>query len=80
MIVLDADCLPEPGSIAALVEAVETHQVPAQSINLLKSGLGRGPMVEISSFAFMIKNLVRQRGLVRTGGPALLTGTGMAFP
>lgn len=80
VIVLDADCLPEPGSIAALVEAVETHQVPAQSINLLKSGLGRGPMVEISSFAFMIKNLVRQRGLVKTGGPALLTGTGMAFP
>jgi cellulose synthase/poly-beta-1,6-N-acetylglucosamine synthase-like glycosyltransferase len=28
----------------------------------------------------MIKNLIRQRGLVRSGGPALLTGTGMAFP
>jgi cellulose synthase/poly-beta-1,6-N-acetylglucosamine synthase-like glycosyltransferase len=80
VIVLDADCVPEPGSVAALIHAVESQGVPAQSINLLTSGLGRGPMVEISSFAFMIKNLVRQRGLVRTGGPALLTGTGMAFP
>lgn len=80
VIVLDADCVPEPGSITALSASVRDRGVPAQSINLLEPGKGRGPMVEISSFAFMVKNLIRQRGLVRSGGPALLTGTGMAFP
>ena len=37
-------------------------------------------MVQISTFAFMIKNLVRQRGLQRLAGRAHLTGTGMALP
>jgi cellulose synthase/poly-beta-1,6-N-acetylglucosamine synthase-like glycosyltransferase len=33
----------------------------------------------ISRFAVVVKNLVRPVGLVRLGGPALLTGSGMAF-
>jgi hypothetical protein len=37
-------------------------------------------LVQISSFALLVKNLVRSRGLSRIGGCALLTGTGMAFP
>jgi hypothetical protein len=37
-------------------------------------------MVQISTFAFLIKNLVRQRALQRLAGRAHLTGTGMALP
>ena len=37
-------------------------------------------MVQISTFAFLVKNFIRQRGLARLGAPALLTGTGTAFP
>ena len=36
--------------------------------------------MQISNFAFMIKNLVRQRGLERLAGRVHLTGSGMAFP
>lgn len=80
VMILDADCLPEPGSIEALAGAVVASGRPGQAINLMKAGKSSGAMVEISNFAFMIKNKVRQRGLVRTGGPAIMTGTGMAFP
>jgi cellulose synthase/poly-beta-1,6-N-acetylglucosamine synthase-like glycosyltransferase len=37
-------------------------------------------MVQISTFAFLIKNLIRQRALQRLAGRAHLTGTGMALP
>ena len=37
-------------------------------------------MVQLSSFAFLVKNLVRQRGLQRIAGKVHLTGTGMALP
>ena len=36
--------------------------------------------VAISALAFLVKNLVRPRGLARLGLPCLLTGSGMAFP
>lgn len=80
VIILDADCLPEPGSIGALSAATMHFGRPVQSVNLMKAGQDAGPMVQISNFAFLVKNLVRQRGLARSGGPAMLTGTGMAFP
>jgi cellulose synthase/poly-beta-1,6-N-acetylglucosamine synthase-like glycosyltransferase len=41
---------------------------------------GAGPIVQISNFAMLVKNLVRQRGGRRIGAAALLTGSGMAFP
>jgi hypothetical protein len=39
-----------------------------------------GPTVQISGFAMLVKNLVRQRGADRLAGAAILNGTGMAFP
>lgn len=80
VIILDADCVPVAGTIEALIAAASETGTPVQSVNLMRAGAEAGPMVEISNFAFLIKNLVRQRGLVRSGGPAILTGTGMAFP
>jgi cellulose synthase/poly-beta-1,6-N-acetylglucosamine synthase-like glycosyltransferase len=38
------------------------------------------PKDAVSTLAFMVKNLVRPRGLDRLGLPCLLTGTGMALP
>lgn len=80
VMILDADCVPDAGTIENLSAAAFQYGRPVQSINLMRAGSDAGPIVQISNFAFMIKNLVRQRGLVRSGGPAMLTGTGMAFP
>lgn len=80
VMILDADCVPDLGAVEALSAAAFRLGRPAQSVNLMRAGPDAGPVVQISNFAFMIKNLVRQRGLIRSGGPAMLTGTGMAFP
>jgi hypothetical protein len=49
-------------------------------VNLLIPDLNGPPLVQLSNFAFMLKNLIRQRGLMRLAGRAHLTGTGMALP
>lgn len=80
LIILDADCRLGPGSIEALASAAMTAGVPAQAINLISADTAAPPMVQIGSFAMLVKNLFRSRGMQRMGGAALLTGTGMAFP
>jgi cellulose synthase/poly-beta-1,6-N-acetylglucosamine synthase-like glycosyltransferase len=80
VIVVDADSHLDARSLAALTsEAIRTNR-PAQAVYLFRPDTQAPPLVQISSFAFMIKNLVRQRGLQRLAGRAHLTGTGMAFP
>ncbi|MFT3978303.1 MAG: glycosyltransferase family 2 protein [Sphingomonas bacterium] len=80
VIVLDADCMAEPGALERLARASTTLGRPVQGSNLLCPAPGDGPMVQISNFAFLIKNLIRQRGDARLGAPAILGGTGMAAP
>lgn len=80
VLVLDADCRLHPGSAEALAIAAKTNRRPAQAINLISPDLSAPPMVQISGFAMLVKNLFRSRGMQRMGGAALLTGTGMAFP
>ncbi|NIJ08924.1 cellulose synthase/poly-beta-1,6-N-acetylglucosamine synthase-like glycosyltransferase [Sphingomonas vulcanisoli] len=80
VVAIDADCLPEPGAIATLAaEALQTGRA-IQGCYLFRSAPGDGPVVQVSNFAILVKNLLRQRGAARLGGPALLTGSGMAFP
>jgi len=79
VIVLDADCRLAPGSVEAL-SAVAMRGQPAQAINLIAPDPAAMPMTQIGSFAMVVKNLYRSRGMTRMGGSALLTGTGMAFP
>ena len=80
VIVLDADCRFQPGSMERLAwEATQTG-CPAQAFNTLDPDLTASPAVQISSFAMIVKNVVRARGMARLGGASLLTGTGMAFP
>lgn len=80
VIVLDADCRFAPGSIQALCHQARARGVPVQAVNLIAPDAAAPPMVQISSFAMVVKNLFRSRGMQRLGGAALLTGTGMAFP
>ena len=79
VIVLDADCELAPGSVGMLA-GVAARGFPAQAVNTLKPDRSAHPLVQISSFAFLIKNKVRALGLARTSGATVLTGTGMAFP
>src|SRR3546814_379713 len=51
----------------------------SQAANLLTAEKDASPLVAVSNFAMLVKNLIRARGLVRLGGGALLFGTGMAF-
>ncbi len=80
VMVIDADCEMEQGSIQSLHLAALAKAAPVQAINLIRSRGASSSIVQISNFAMLIKNLVRQRGMTRMGGAALLTGTGMAFP
>jgi cellulose synthase/poly-beta-1,6-N-acetylglucosamine synthase-like glycosyltransferase len=79
LVVLDADCRMDSESLKALVSAAGSGN-PVQSVNLLRPDKTNAPLVQISTFAFMLKNLVRQRGLQRMAGRVHLTGTGMAMP
>lgn len=79
VIVVDADCALVPGSVEHLCRAA-AQGGPAQAANLLIPDHDAPALVQISSFALLVKNLVRSRGLSRIGRCALLTGTGMAFP
>lgn len=80
VVVMDADCMLAPGSAELLARGALEKGVPVQATNLVEAGADAPPMVQISNFAMLVKNLVRQRGMTRMGGAALLTGTGMAFP
>lgn len=80
VVVLDADCRLLPASLERLGATALAEEVPVQAVNLILADLSAPPMVQISSFAMVVKNLYRSRGMQRLGGAALLTGTGMAFP
>lgn len=80
VIVFDADCASDRDSLRALAASALAWQRPCQAIYLIEPAVGASPLVEVSNFAFMIKNLVRQRGLQRLSGRVHLVGTGMAFP
>lgn len=80
VVVVDADCRIDRSSLDALVSAASNGGRAAQAVNLLEPQRGGSAVVQISTFAFAIKNLVRQRGLQRLADRAHLTGTGMALP
>ena len=80
VIVLDADCRIDSASLRILAATAAGSGRACQATNLLAPQPGGPVMVQISTLAFMIKNLVRQRGLMRLAGRAHLNGTGMALP
>jgi cellulose synthase/poly-beta-1,6-N-acetylglucosamine synthase-like glycosyltransferase len=80
VIILDADCETDAPSIRMLAVHALANNSAVQARYILTADLAVSPMVQISNFAFWLKNVVRQRGEKRLGGPAILGGTGMAFP
>ena len=80
VVVVDADCTISRSSLDQLIARAAEDGVPVQAINLLTPPQDAPPLVQISNFAMLVKNLVRARGLYRIGGGIPLFGTGMAFP
>jgi cellulose synthase/poly-beta-1,6-N-acetylglucosamine synthase-like glycosyltransferase len=80
LIIIDADCVVQSGSIAILAATAQAAGAPAQAIDLMRAPEGAGLRVRVAEFAWLIKNKVRPLGLKRMGLPCQLMGTGMAFP
>lgn len=80
VVIVDADCLVQPGAIAKIADLAAAQNRPVQATYLLAQPPNPQPKDAISALAFTVKNLVRPLGLRRLGMPCLLTGTGMAFP
>jgi len=76
VVVVDADCIVEPGALDALARRSAASGRPAQACYLMREGQGSA----LSRFAFVVRNRVRPLGLDRLGLPCQLMGTGMAFP
>jgi cellulose synthase/poly-beta-1,6-N-acetylglucosamine synthase-like glycosyltransferase len=79
VIVVDADCRVDPGSIAILAERARETGRPVQAEYLILPPRLE-PRTAVNALAFLIKNRVRPLGLARLGLPCQLTGSGMAFP
>jgi len=79
VIVMDADCRVERGTLRQLANTAHATQRPVQAVYLMHAP-ERAGLAGISAFAFLVRNLVRPSGLARMGMPCQLTGTGMAFP
>jgi cellulose synthase/poly-beta-1,6-N-acetylglucosamine synthase-like glycosyltransferase len=80
VVVIDADCLVEPGAIEILARLAGQTQRPVQARNLTDRRPAAGPVEAVSILANRFTNLIRPLGLARLGAPCRLTGTGMAFP
>ncbi len=79
VIIVDADCRVEPGSIALLAKQARKTGRPIQAEYLILPPRLE-PRTAVNAVAFLIKNRVRPLGLARLGLPCQLTGSGMAFP
>jgi cellulose synthase/poly-beta-1,6-N-acetylglucosamine synthase-like glycosyltransferase len=80
VVIIDADCRIDSASLDRLISACAATGRPCQATYLLDPAPGGSPAVQISTFAFFIRNVVRQRGLQRLAGRVHLLGTGMAMP
>lgn len=80
VIVVDADCAVQPGTLQTIARRAIATGRPVQSVYLMALPAQPKPKDAVSALAFLVKNLVRPRGLNRLGLPGILAGTGMAFP
>lgn len=80
VVVIDADCTVAGAGIDTLAREAMRLKRAVQACYLLRPDLTASPKAQISSFAFLVKNLVRQRGMTRLGNVSAMTGAGMAIP
>ncbi|MGG6294506.1 glycosyltransferase family 2 protein [Leptolyngbya sp. AN02str] len=80
VVMVDADCRVQSGSIQAIAQLSAATQRPVQAVYLIEQPPNPTPVSSLSALSCTFKNLVRPMGLYRLGQPCLLTGSGMAFP
>jgi len=80
LIMVDADCIVECGSIDTLARTAAKYDQPIQALDLMQTGAQAPLKIKVAVFAWAVKNKVRPMGLSRFGLPCALMGTGMAFP
>lgn len=81
VIVFDADCIAQSGTVATLAQRTAETGRPVQCTYLMAlPSIPPATNAAVSALAVLVKNFVRPRGLSRLGLPCMLTGTGMAFP
>ena len=80
LVILDGDCIIEPGTIENITLTAIATGRPVQSTYLMEQPDTPSLKDNISMFSIKVKNLVRLLGLKRLGWHCLLTGSGMAFP
>lgn len=80
VLIVDADCAIDVQSLETLIQSCAATGRPCQATNLQVASADASPAVQLSTFAFFIKNVIRQRALQRLAGRVNLLGTGMGFP
>jgi len=81
ILMIDADCIVEPGCRDRLVEETLSTGRPIQCLYLMRGSKDSlATSQKVSEFAWLIKNKLRPLGLLKLKGPCHLMGTGMAFP
>jgi cellulose synthase/poly-beta-1,6-N-acetylglucosamine synthase-like glycosyltransferase len=81
VVILDADCIPDPGTIRKIIAACRQWNCPVQArYELIAPDANAGPIARVGAFAWRVKNILRPTGLTALEVPCLLMGTGMAFP
>lgn len=80
LVIVDADCQVEPGSLAQLAHMAMAQGRPVQALYLMHAPVGSSLKLRVAEFAWRLKNWARPLGWQRLGWPCQLMGTGMAFP
>lgn len=81
LIIIDADCRIQDGTLTILVDACLRSDRPIQSLYLMSPPTATSSINDqMSAYAWRIKNWLRPLGLSALGLPCQLMGTGMAFP
>lgn len=80
VVVLDADCVAEPGSLALVAAAAHRLQRPVQAMYDMVAPQDAGLMQRMAAFAWDFRTRLRAEGYRRLGLPCQLMGSGMAFP
>lgn len=83
IVIVDADCLLDPGALDQLGRACAASGRPVQAdyAMALPEPLAQARLKRrFAAFAWAVKNSLRPGGAARLGAPCQLMGTGMAFP
>ncbi len=78
VVIVDADCTLDPGSLDSLAHAVHVSGRPVQCLDLMVAS--RPELRQrVAEFAWRVRNWIRPAGAAHWGVPCQLMGTGMAF-